>query len=65
MPRAPKKLSDDECLDVMQAMLMKTIKSSAALEKDRREAARELLKLLSIKHKIKGEDDENFFSKRG
>lgn len=55
-------MTDDQCLDAVQSMLMKTIKSKATPEKDKRAAGSELLKLLTIKNKIKVDEDDNFFA---
>lgn len=66
MARLPKQLTDEQCLETMQGILMKTIKAKDTVEKDKRAAISELLKVLAIKNKLKGEDDDgNFFNKRG
>lgn len=62
MARRAKIKDDNSYIEEMQLILMSIAKDEKAGHKERIDAAKEAAKLLYIKHKVKGGDDnDNFF----
>lgn len=65
MSKSEHKITDEECIDLVRSILIATIKDKKTPEKNRLAAGTDLLRLLSIKHKLTAGDDgkQHFFHK--